>query len=59
MISESALSLAFDRARLPGQGGFSTPAAALGDVLLERLVAQGISFELIESDLPASEGASA
>jgi short subunit dehydrogenase-like uncharacterized protein len=45
MISEAALSLALDRARLPDHGGgVLTPAVAMGDVLLERLPRAGISF---------------
>ena len=49
MISECGLALAYDRASLPAQGGLSTPAAAFGDVLLDRLVAAGIEFRLVET----------
>jgi len=44
MISESALSLAFDGDRLPSEGGVVTTAAALGNVLIDRLQRVGISF---------------
>ena len=49
MISECGLALAYDRASLPASGGLSTPAAAFGDVLLDRLVAAGIEFRLVEA----------
>jgi short subunit dehydrogenase-like uncharacterized protein len=44
MLSESALALALDADRLPGQpaGGVLTPSAALGAVLLERLRRAGM-----------------
>lgn len=45
MLIESALSLALDRPKLPIQeGGFYTPATALGSVLLERLKVIGMKF---------------
>jgi len=44
MISEAALSLALDHARLPDHSGVITPAVAMGDVLLERLPRAGITF---------------
>jgi len=44
MIGESALALAHDESRLPGEGGVLTPATALGSVLADRLVAAG--FEI-------------
>jgi short subunit dehydrogenase-like uncharacterized protein len=44
MIAESALCLAFDRARLPGHSGVITPAAAMGNTLIERLQHAGITF---------------
>jgi short subunit dehydrogenase-like uncharacterized protein len=47
MIAESALALAHDD--LPAQGGFWTPASAMGDALLERLPANaGVTFEIVE-----------
>lgn len=48
MVSESALCLAQDRATLPAQAGVLTPAVALGDALLARLVKAGIRFEVLE-----------
>ncbi|MGO9829748.1 MAG: saccharopine dehydrogenase family protein [Myxococcaceae bacterium] len=44
-LCESALALAVDTSRLPGgvgRGGVLTPATGLGDVLVERLRAQGM-----------------
>lgn len=43
MLSESALCLAFDEAR-PAVFGALTPAVAMGEVLIHRLQARGISF---------------
>ncbi len=48
MISECGLCLTTDRASLPSQGGLSTPAAAFGDILIERLEREGITFRLLE-----------
>ena len=48
MIAECGLCLVEDRDSLPSQGGFSTPAAAFGDVLIDRLEREGISFRLLE-----------
>jgi short subunit dehydrogenase-like uncharacterized protein len=47
MMSESALCLAVDRARLPARAGVLTPALAFGEVLLARLVRAGIVFEVV------------
>ena len=47
MLSESAMGLAFDDG-LPARAGQVTPAAAMGDRLIERLVAAGITFEVLE-----------
>jgi short subunit dehydrogenase-like uncharacterized protein len=44
MLAESALCLAFDRARLPRNVGVVTSAAAMGEPLIERLQNAGISF---------------
>ncbi|GAA3486729.1 MULTISPECIES: saccharopine dehydrogenase family protein [Streptomyces] len=44
ILAESALSLAFDE--LPGTAGQVTPAAAMGDALVERLRAVGIRFRV-------------
>jgi len=46
MISESALCLALDRESLPDHYGVVTTAEAMGRVLIDRLEAQGIHFEL-------------
>jgi saccharopine dehydrogenase (NAD+, L-glutamate forming) len=48
MLSESALCLAVDRARLPAQRGVLTPACAFGDVLLKRLSRAGLVFETLQ-----------
>jgi short subunit dehydrogenase-like uncharacterized protein len=45
MLSESALCLALDEAKLPPVAGVLTPATALGNVLVERLRAAGMTFE--------------
>lgn len=44
MLGESALALALDGDRLPVGGGVLTPATAMGEVLVDRLVAQGFTF---------------
>jgi len=46
MLGESALALALDEDRLPARAGVLTPATALGDVLVERLRAQGFTLEV-------------
>lgn len=46
MLAESGLCLAHDA--LPAAGGQFSPAAAMGDALLERLQRKGISFEVVE-----------
>ncbi|MGL4304759.1 MAG: saccharopine dehydrogenase family protein [Mycobacteriaceae bacterium] len=46
MLAESALSLALERDRLPKLAGILTPAAAMGDVLIERLRAAGFEIEV-------------
>ena len=45
MLGESALCLAFDE--LPRAGGQLTPAVAMGDALIDRLVRAGITFEVL------------
>lgn len=47
MLAESALCLAFDGKRLPPHCGVVTPAAAMGDALLERLQKAGILFRTL------------
>ena len=46
MLMQSALCLALDGARLPERSGVITPATAMGDTLVDRLRAQGFSFEV-------------
>ena len=47
MLAESAVCLAVDREKLPDMNGVLTPTTAMGDVLLERLVAYaGLTFEI-------------
>ena len=45
MMGESALCLALDRDRLPEQAGVLTPAVAMGDALVDRLRAAGMTLE--------------
>ena len=47
MLSETALLLLENLGKLPLKGGVLTPAGALGNLLIERLQAKGISFEVI------------
>jgi trans-enoyl reductase len=44
MLGESGLALALDRDRLSELRGVLTPAAAMGDALLARLPAAGVSM---------------
>jgi short subunit dehydrogenase-like uncharacterized protein len=46
LLGESALALAFDRDHLSKRRGVLTPVAAMGDVLLERLPAAGVTLDL-------------
>jgi short subunit dehydrogenase-like uncharacterized protein len=46
MLGESALALALDGDRLPDRAGSLTPAAAMGDVLVQRLRAAGHTYEV-------------
>ncbi len=48
MLGESALCLAVDEVDTGLDGGVLTPASALGDALVERLHAAGISFNVLE-----------
>ncbi|MFW0795355.1 saccharopine dehydrogenase NADP-binding domain-containing protein [Gordonia sp. CPCC 205515] len=48
MLAESALSLALERDKLPARTGVLTTAAAIGDVLTERLRAAGTTLEAVE-----------
>ena len=45
MLGESGLALALDRDRLSDLRGVLTPASAMGDVLLARFPAAGVSLE--------------
>ncbi|MDC7120041.1 saccharopine dehydrogenase NADP-binding domain-containing protein [Cellulomonas fimi] len=45
MLGEAALALALDEHRLPDRAGSLTPAAGLGDVLVERLRAAGQTYD--------------
>ncbi len=44
MLGEAALCLALDRDRLPDRSGILTPATAMGDVLVDRLRAAGLTL---------------
>lgn len=48
MVSESALCLALDGAKLSTPFGVLTPAEAMGDLLTARLESAGIRFEVLE-----------
>ena len=45
MLAESALCLAFDE--LPSTSGQVTPAVAMGQALIDRLLAAGIEFRVV------------
>lgn len=47
MLAESALCLALDADKLPPNFGVVTPAAAMGERLIERLQTAGIEFEVL------------
>jgi short subunit dehydrogenase-like uncharacterized protein len=54
ILCESALALAVDGAKLPGgpaRGGVLTPATGLGQVLVERLRARGMTLEASDAPL--------
>jgi len=46
MLSEAALCLALDGAKLQSEGGITTPAVAMGMRLIERLRDAGMKFEI-------------
>lgn len=50
LLGESGLALALDRDRLSDLRGVLTPAAAMGDALLARLPAAGVSFDVTRLD---------
>ena len=45
LLGESGLALALDRDKLSDLRGVLTPAAAMGDALLDRLTAAGVALE--------------
>ena len=56
-VCEAALALAVDGARLPGgptHGGVLTPATGLGQVLVERLRARGMTLETADAPFEAA-----
>jgi short subunit dehydrogenase-like uncharacterized protein len=48
MVAESALCLVLNRDELPSHVGVVTPAMAMGNALIGRLQAQGITFDVVE-----------
>jgi short subunit dehydrogenase-like uncharacterized protein len=46
LLGESALTLARDRGQLPERHGVLTPASAMGDALLKRLAAVGVTVQV-------------
>ena len=46
LLGECGLALAFDRDKLPDLHGVLTPAAAMGDALLDRFPAAGVSLQV-------------
>src|SRR3954469_17764940 len=53
MLGQTVLALALD-AGLPARAGVCTPATALGQVLVERLRAQGFTFDVERDDPPTA-----
>ena len=50
LLGESALTLALDRDKLPDLLGVLTPIAAMGDALIDRLRAAGVTLEVTQLD---------
>jgi short subunit dehydrogenase-like uncharacterized protein len=48
LLGESALCLALDGSKLPARAGCLTPATAMGDLLVERLRAGGMTWDLVD-----------
>jgi short subunit dehydrogenase-like uncharacterized protein len=48
LLGQSALCLAFDGDRLPARAGCLTPATAMGDLLVDRLRAGGMVWDVLE-----------
>jgi short subunit dehydrogenase-like uncharacterized protein len=55
-LRESALCLALDRDELPPRQGVLTPASAMGNRLIERLRADGMTFAIEGTDSDRSAG---
>ena len=55
MLGQSALCLALDGPSLPRRTGVLTPATAMGDALVERLRAQGFTFQVARTDTQRSQ----
>eukprot|EP00927_Polykrikos_kofoidii_P073237 TRINITY_DN69299_c0_g1_i1.p1 TRINITY_DN69299_c0_g1~~TRINITY_DN69299_c0_g1_i1.p1 ORF type:complete len:455 (+),score=76.85 TRINITY_DN69299_c0_g1_i1:64-1365(+) len=58
MAIEAGLSLVYESAACPGinsGGGFLTPAACMGTVLINRLQRAGMNFEILPAGAPASQ----
>ena len=51
LLGESGLALALDRDRLSDLRGVLTPAAAMGDALLARFPAAGVTLETLPTEL--------
>ena len=49
MVAEAAILLATERKLLPAQEGVTTPAAAFGELLIDRLAKVGIRFQVIDA----------
>jgi short subunit dehydrogenase-like uncharacterized protein len=59
ILCEAALALAVDGPRLPGgptRGGVLTPATGLGQVLVERLRARGMTLQAGDAALDGGAG---
>ena len=50
MLSEAAVCLALDADTLPKRFGMLTPASSMGDVLIERLRAAGMTFSVLDDE---------
>ena len=50
MLAEAALTLALDRDKLPDRKGVLTPISAMGDALVDRLRAAGMTLEVTRMD---------
>jgi short subunit dehydrogenase-like uncharacterized protein len=50
MLGEAALTLALDRDKLPDRKGVLTPISAMGDALVDRLRAAGMTLDVTRLD---------